>query len=87
MVLTVFDKTQARPSKLTFCFKSYKNVVLNHLELIRDKLKILFGAENSDLKWYTFEMGLFLHVDWKLQPTQNGLSIPRIYLIFETFTN
>ena len=34
------DKTQARA----------RNVVVNHLELIRDKLKILFGAENSGLK-------------------------------------
>ena len=30
-------------------------MVVNHLELIRDKLKILFGAENSGLKWYTFQ--------------------------------
>ena len=51
MVPTVFDKTQARARKSIFCVKSYKNVVVNHLELIRDKSKILFGAENSGLKW------------------------------------
>ena len=51
MVPTVFDKTQARARKSIFCLKKYKNVVVNHLELIRDKLKILFGAENSGLKW------------------------------------
>ena len=51
MVPTVFDKTQAWARKSIFCLKSYKNVVVNHLELIRDKLKILFGAENSGLKW------------------------------------
>ena len=55
MVPTVFDKTQARARKSIFCLKSYKNVAVNHLELIRDKLKILFGAENSGLKWYTFQ--------------------------------
>ena len=55
MVPTVFDKTQARARKSIFCVKSYKNVAVNHLELIRDKLKILFGAENSGLKWYTFQ--------------------------------
>ena len=55
MVPTVFDKTQARARKSIFCFKSYKNVVLNHLELIRDKLKNLFVAENSGLKWGTFQ--------------------------------
>ena len=54
MVPTVFDKTQARARKSIFCLKSYKNVAQNHLELIRDKLKILFGAENSGLKWGTF---------------------------------
>ena len=70
MVSTVFDKTQARARKSIFCLKSYKNVVVNHLELIRDKLKILFGAENSGLKWNTY----ILHIDWKLQPSQNGLS-------------
>ena len=46
MVPTVFNKTQARARKSIFCVKSYKNVALIHLELIRDKLKILFGAEN-----------------------------------------
>ena len=46
---TVFDKTQARARKSIFCVNSYKNVAVNHLELIRDKLKILFGAENSGL--------------------------------------
>ena len=54
MVQTVFDKTQARAArakKSIFCVKIYKNVAVNHLELIRDKLKILFGAENSGLKW------------------------------------
>ena len=51
MVPTVFDKTQARARKSIFCVNSYKNVVVNHLELIRDKSKILFGAENSGLKW------------------------------------
>ena len=51
MVPIVFDKTQARARKSIFCLKSYKNVAVNHLELIRDKLKILFGAENSGLKW------------------------------------
>ena len=50
MLPTVFDKTQARARKSIFCVKSYKNVALNHLELIKD-LKILFGAENSGLKW------------------------------------
>ena len=44
MVPTVFDKTQARARKSIFCVNSYKNVAVNHLELIRDKLKILFGA-------------------------------------------
>ena len=47
MVPTVLDKTQARARKSIFCVKSYKNVSQNHLELIRDKLKILFGAENN----------------------------------------
>ena len=51
MVPTVFDKTQAQARKSILCLKSYKNVVVNHLELIRDKLKILFEAENSGLKW------------------------------------
>ena len=46
MVPTVFDKTQARARKSIFCLKSYKNVAVNHLELIKDKLKILFGGEN-----------------------------------------
>ena len=54
MVPTVFDKTQARARKSIFCVKSYKNVSQNHLKLIRDKLKILFGAENSGLKWGAF---------------------------------
>ena len=54
MVPTVFDKTQARARKSIFCVKSYENVSQNHLELIKDKLKILFGAENSDLKWGAF---------------------------------
>ena len=54
MVPTVFDKAQARARKSIFCVKSYKNVSQNHLELIRDKLKILFGAENSGLKWGAF---------------------------------
>ena len=54
MVPTVVDKTQVRARKLIFCVKSYKNVAPNHLELIKDKLKILFGAENSGLKWGTF---------------------------------
>ena len=49
MVPTVFDKTQARARKSIFCVNNYKNVAVNHLELIRDKLKILFGAENSGL--------------------------------------
>ena len=53
---TVFDKTQARARKSIFCVNSYKNVAVNHLELIRDKLKILFGAENSGLKWGRFYM-------------------------------
>ena len=55
MVPTVFDKTQARGKKSIFRLKSYKNVAVNHLELIRDKLKIFLGAENSGLKWYTFQ--------------------------------
>ena len=54
MVTTIFDKTQARARKSIFCLKSNKNVVVNHFELIRDKLKILFGAENSGLKWGSF---------------------------------
>ena len=54
VVPTVLDKTQARARKSIFCVKSYKNVAPNHLELIRDKLKILFGAENSGLKWGAF---------------------------------
>ena len=45
MVPTVFDKTQARARKSKFSIKSFKNVALNHLQLIRDKSKILFGAE------------------------------------------
>ena len=49
MVPTVFDKTQARARKSIFCLKSYKNVVVNHLELIRDKLKIFFEGENLGL--------------------------------------
>ena len=48
-------RAQARARKSIFRVKSYKNVSLNHLELIRDKLKILFGAENSGLKWGTFQ--------------------------------
>ena len=55
MVPTVFDKTQSRGRKSIFRLKSYKNVVVNHLELIRDKLKFFFGAENSGLKWDTFQ--------------------------------
>ena len=55
MVPTVLDKTQARARKSIFCVKSYKNVSQNHLELIRDKLKILFGAENSGLMWGGFQ--------------------------------
>ena len=50
MVPTVFDKAQAWARKSIFCVKSYKNVAPNHLELIRDKSKILFGTENSGLK-------------------------------------
>ena len=60
MVPIVFDKTQARARKSILCVKGYKNVSesfslsyfdrSNHLELIRDKLKILLGAENSGLK-------------------------------------
>ena len=46
VVSTVFDKTKARSKKSIFSVKRYKNVVVNHLELIRDKLKILFGGEN-----------------------------------------
>ena len=55
MVPTVFDKTEARARKSIFCVESYKNVVVNHLELIRDNFKILFGAENSGLKWGAFK--------------------------------
>ena len=55
MMPTVFDKTQARARKSILCVKSYKNVSQNYLELIRDKLKILFGAENSGIKWGTFQ--------------------------------
>ena len=51
MVPIVFDKTQARARKSIFCVRSYKNVALNHLALIRDKLKILFKAGNSGPKW------------------------------------
>ena len=58
MVPTVFDKTQARARKSIFCLKSYKNVVLNHLDLIRDKLKIVFEAEKSGLKWGGFKNGI-----------------------------
>ena len=50
VVSTVFDKTKARPRKSIFSVKSYKNVVVNHLGLIRDNLKILFGGENMGLK-------------------------------------
>ena len=49
MVPTVFDITQARARKSIFCVKSHNNVALNHLELIRDKLKISFGGENLGL--------------------------------------
>ena len=49
LVRIVFDKTQAGPRKSIFSVKSYKNVALNHLELIRDNLKILFGDENLGL--------------------------------------
>ena len=58
MVPTVFDKTQARARKSIFCVKSYKNVALNHLELIRDKLKILFGGENSGLNGVHLKNGI-----------------------------
>ena len=49
MVPTVFDKTQAGPRKSIFSVKSYKNVAQNHLELIRDELKIIFRDENLGL--------------------------------------
>ena len=51
MVSAVFCKTQAQSRKSIFRVEANKNVALNHLELIRDKRKILFGAENSGPKW------------------------------------
>ena len=50
MVTTVFDKTQVWPRKSILSVKSYPDLVQNHLELIRDILKIFFGDENLALK-------------------------------------
>ena len=58
MVTTVFDKTQARARKSIFCLKSYKNVAVNYLELIRDKLKILLELKMQVLNGIPFENGI-----------------------------
>ena len=58
MVPIVFDKTQARARKSIFCLKSYKNVVVNHLELIRDKLKIFLGLKIQVLNGIPFKNGI-----------------------------
>ena len=49
MMSTVFTKTEAESRKSIFRVETNKNLALNHLELIRDKLKILFGGENLGL--------------------------------------
>ena len=54
MVATVFDKTQARARKSIFCFKSYKNVALNHFRLFRSEKKLTDG--NPTL------FNLYLHI-------------------------
>ena len=50
MITTVFDKTQVWPRKSILSVKSYPDVVVNHLKLIRDNFKIFFGDENLALK-------------------------------------
>ena len=40
MVTTVFDKTQVWPRKSILSVKSYPDLAVNHLKLIRDKCKI-----------------------------------------------
>ena len=46
MVTTVFDKTQVWPRKSILSVKSYPELAVNHLKLIRDNFKIFFGDEN-----------------------------------------
>ena len=58
MVPTVFDKTQARARKSIFCLKSYKNVAVNILELIRDKLKKILEMKIQVLNGITFKNGI-----------------------------
>ena len=55
MVSTVFSKTQGRSWKSTFLVKNYRNVALNHLELLRDKWKNIFASDNAGPKWYKFQ--------------------------------
>ena len=40
MVTTVFDKTQVWPRKSILSVKSYPDLAVNHLKLIRDNFKI-----------------------------------------------
>ena len=58
MVPTVFDKTQARGRKSIFRLKSYKNVAVNHLELIRDKLKKFLEMKIQVLNGIPFKNGI-----------------------------
>ena len=46
MVTTVFDKTQVWPRKSILSVKSYPDLAVNHLKLIRDNFKIFTGDEN-----------------------------------------
>ena len=46
MITTVFDKIQVWARKSLLIVKSYPDVVVNHLKLIRDNFKISFGDEN-----------------------------------------
>ena len=58
MVTTVFDKTQVWPRKSILSVKSYPDLAVNHLKLIRDNFKIFLGDENLAQK-----LGGFLNGD------------------------
>ena len=58
MVPTVFNKTQARARKSIFRLKSYKNMVVNHLKLIRDKLKHFLELKIQVLNGVHFKNGI-----------------------------
>ena len=55
MITTVFYKIQVRARKSIMSVKSYPDVVVNHLKLIRDNFKISFGDENLAPKPGSFE--------------------------------